>query len=72
MHESTGTRDGDTMRAYARGARAAEIRAVLDEAEREHDRALAAILRDELRRRGQNAVSIASRISAIPYFLIHF
>lgn len=52
MHESTGTRDGDTMRAYARGARAAEIRAVLDEAEREHDRALAAILRDELRRRG--------------------
>lgn len=47
-----GTRDNDSMRAWARGASGGEIRAVLSEAEREGDTALVAVARRELRRRG--------------------
>jgi hypothetical protein len=48
-----GTRDEDTMRAYARNARSVgELRAVLAEAERDLDHELAVIIRAELQRRG--------------------
>ena len=45
------TRDDESMRAYAQRANTRELRAVLAEAERDLDLPLAAILREELRRR---------------------
>lgn len=45
------TRDDDTMRSYAARASTPELRAVLAEAERDGDRSLVLVLRDELRRR---------------------
>ena len=49
----TDTRDKGTMRAYAARANTGELRAVLAEAERNGDRDLAVVLREELRWRGE-------------------